>query len=302
MNSDHPHRLPWRQGPLHHSYANVPVSHAQWILANYPRLGVMPSKSLRFCRARDILTARPAKSDKDLANPEDRLEAERIVGEFYFIGRTLMAHTEVRSITIHDKLDCMMGGAFARIGLEPDQPRDTQFELLLYCVCLQGGLPIEWGEPDFRTWFGHERIGLAAKRVGSTDGRRVRARVNKAIGQISRSGLRGLVVMNMDSATLSMNPPDMSTPLPSRGVEFDRHIAIVRRAFEKRKTCPDLLGVVVFGLARSVRKSGNISHALIHYFCKTMGIADSEEEWQTAQTFWGAIERGMDNFVRIMST
>lgn len=250
----------------------------------------------------DILTSQPATAGKNLPSSEDRLEAERIVGEFYFIGRTLLAHSNVQGHIINAKLDGMMAGTFSRIGLMPDQPRDTQFELLLYCVCLQGSLPIAWGEPDFITWFGDEKIGLAAKRVGSTDGRRVRARLNGAIDQIARSGLRGLVVMNMDSATSSMGPPDASGPLPSRGDEFDRHIATLRRAYENRKMCPELLGVIVFGLARHVQNSGNVSHALIDYFCKTIGVADSEEEWQTAQTFWRSIEHGMDNFVRIMNT
>ena len=62
-----------------------------------------------------------------------------------------------------------------------------------------GGLAVSRGEPDLQIGYGHESVGIAAKRLDSVTRAQVRRNIKSAAVQIERSGLRGWVAVNMDN-------------------------------------------------------------------------------------------------------
>jgi hypothetical protein len=76
---------------------------------------------------------------------------------------------------------------------------DYQFELYVAAQLVLGGLDVVDGEPDLLFLYGHERVGVAAKRLGSLEPAQVRRNLASAASQIARTGRRGWIAINLDT-------------------------------------------------------------------------------------------------------
>lgn len=76
--------------------------------------------------------------------------------------------------------------------------RNTEFELYVAARFRLGGIDVFAGEPDFRYRFGSEILGVAAKRVTSPDLTQLKEALKDAVGQIQRTGLRGVIAVKLE--------------------------------------------------------------------------------------------------------
>ena len=80
--------------------------------------------------------------------------------------------------------------------------RDAGFEIYVGAVCTASQLlPVVWEEPDVTCILDGTKYGLAAKRLKNI--RNIHKRIRKAVEQIERSGLPGLIVLDL---SLAFNP------------------------------------------------------------------------------------------------
>lgn len=80
--------------------------------------------------------------------------------------------------------------------------RDAGFEIYVGAVCTGAQLlPVTWEEPDVTCVLDNTKYGIAAKRIKNV--KNLRARVKKAVEQIHRSKLPGMIVLDVG---LAFNP------------------------------------------------------------------------------------------------
>jgi hypothetical protein len=121
--------------------------------------------------------------------------------------------------------------------------RDTQFELFVAALFAHTPVDVLAGEPDIRVSLGPERIGIAAKRIRSLKPQRIAERVEKAIEQIRRSGLRGMLAINLDARLEGAQLPPMAE---ERVTLFVEKLDIILDYLKPCVEDPNVLGVMVF--------------------------------------------------------
>lgn len=83
--------------------------------------------------------------------------------------------------------------------LEKSDGRDAQFEMLVGAVCQKAEMhPVRFDEPDVTCVFDGVKYGIAAKRLKNAGN--IDSRVKKAIEQIGRSGLPGVIALDVSVA------------------------------------------------------------------------------------------------------
>jgi hypothetical protein len=141
------------------------------------------------------------------------------------------------------RLQTIMSGSDLGDGSDP-HPRNIQFELYVAAMLVLGGLDVRDGEPDLRMLYGPELIGVAAKRLTSLTAEQAERNFSKAVEQIERSGLRGLVAVNADSR--ATGAPSTMTEEERIG-HFERLFASIEPVFEAyREGHPRVLGYLAF--------------------------------------------------------
>ena len=107
-------------------------------------------------------------------------------------------HRDLQPFT-QDALQTMMRGPFA-YAHRSDPGWNSQFELLVASQLVLGGLAVKSGEPDLLFKYGHEWTGVACKRVSSLENPQLLKNVKDAANQIERTGRRGWIALNLESA------------------------------------------------------------------------------------------------------
>jgi hypothetical protein len=79
--------------------------------------------------------------------------------------------------------------------------RDEQCELFVAAICAKAGLRPTFDEPDIRCHFRDETIAVAVKRIKSLEA--FEKHIKKAASQIDRTGLRGVIAVDL---TVGLNP------------------------------------------------------------------------------------------------
>jgi hypothetical protein len=124
--------------------------------------------------------------------------------------------------------------------------RDTQFELYVWGLFNAGNVPCRFGEPDLVCGIGQEEIGIAAKRIWSTE--QAKKRLSSAAEQIERSGRRGLVAVNAQeylSAAATLGELD------EKGTAFNADIVRLHGHLPYLARKPHVLGLIVCGTTYS---------------------------------------------------
>lgn len=122
-------------------------------------------------------------------------EAHRTIMEFYSIVRAITGPED----SLFSKIPkALVGHDLAQEDRNPEA-RNYQFELFIASLVRHAGIPgIFSSEPDFRIRAGTEELGVAAKRLVSTNRRQVEKRVAKAIKQLKRANVAGFIALNLD--------------------------------------------------------------------------------------------------------
>jgi len=158
-------------------------------------------------------------------------EAARTVIEQYLIVYAIDAPGD----RLRERLRWLLtGGEYAAADARTT-PYDVQFELFVGAALVYAGIRgVHLEEPDWRIPAGESEIALAAKRISSR--KSLTKRVRKAIAQIRRYELPGLILLNVDSLA-DRSRPDVAATTVTEVLKEARSLVATLRAEE-----------VVFGL------------------------------------------------------
>lgn len=109
--------------------------------------------------------------------------------------------------------------------LEHSKGRDAAFELHVGAICTSAQLlPVAFEEPDITCVWNNVRYGFAAKRIKSA--KNLLANVRKAVDQILRSAIPGVIVLD---TCMAFNPSNTRITEPMPDVLYmDRHFNALR--------------------------------------------------------------------------
>jgi hypothetical protein len=174
---------------------------ASFVIATIEAAGVPVPASSRLWRMRNIYRSGVATIEPEHPDFELALEADRDMQLLAFAFDQLAA-TEL-SDTYLDLLRKLISDSVLPQNDRTNSPgRDAGFEIYVGAVCTASHLfPVAWEEPDVTFVLDGTKYGLAAKRLKNIQN--LNQRVSKAVKQIDRSGLPGLIVLD---ASLAFNP------------------------------------------------------------------------------------------------
>jgi hypothetical protein len=160
------------------------------------------------------------------------LEAYRTIFEFYLI---VMAITGGRD-SLLPTLAKALSGADTPAKDANTQGRDLQFESLVGALVRHSGIMgVSAAEPDFLIKAGDTNIGVAAKRITSSNRKKVRKRVSEAIRQLKGQGVAGVIMLGLDgpvSAVIQSMGHEAATDALKDLVEGSRNQVLELRAIE----------------------------------------------------------------------
>ncbi|MFL5382626.1 MAG: hypothetical protein ACJ8GN_08960 [Longimicrobiaceae bacterium] len=244
------HEMSWRidrqAPPIGSRLLEARLSEALQKLSS--RYGIEAKPKGRHQTALNVLK-RWNESDELIDNEnEDELrqiaEAHRLAWETFLI--TVAALEDRRNpltFFTSEKINTFLGGDFISEGRVTEH-RDTQFELTLAARLRLSGVSVTRGEPDMRIFYGAEEVGVAAKRICSSNIDQVQKHARKAAKQIVEQGLCGWIALNLDSRFRKLRYPQHESDLLH---EFSSTFNEVAPALERPATKQHVLGFIMLG-------------------------------------------------------
>jgi hypothetical protein len=212
--------------------------------------------------------------------PTDELrriqEAHRTISELHFIAKAAHRRLGRPSPFAVAALRTVLDGA-------PDEQddgvsshaRNFQFQLYVAATLTLCGLEVTGGEPDMRIAFGTETLGVAAKRLRTSNETRIQRQLIAGAKQLRGQRLRGFVAINVDIVMDGVVPtPDLT----AIGVEFAERAAALDRAHGWLADYPEVLGVLSFGYAAGWREEGELAHLHFEYPMRFESLARIETD------------------------
>lgn len=299
-----PHKyLPWEQSSLAVLGDSGLLRLGAATEANFRILGLRRAGGDRLARAirrfaecRKLSAANPARF-RGLATAY--AEAGRVVVEHYLMSRVLRDRPTMLSDAVAGKLQASLGGADRPSEDRNPIARNTQFEMYVFTLLVLGGCYVRVDEPDLRTTFGDEIIGIAAKRVASP--RKLIVRSQEAAGQLSNQGLRGFIALNMDQQVTLPTPPADSIPAEQRGARFN---AAMQPLFKvERALCanPAVIGMLVFLRCTFQMDASAKSESLNEYFVQVREFTNGDGPSDEARSFFERLFEGCRAASRLLS-
>jgi hypothetical protein len=186
--------------------------------------------------------------------------AHRTAWEFFLVMFARSLSEPFASPFTRDRLAAFLQGMEVEVTPGNTTPRNLQFEAYVAAILILGGAEVTHAEPpDLQLLFGRERVGLAVKRVTSLNQRTLEQRVDEAVDQIRKSGLRGFVVLNLDSRFTDIDP-EVHRPLLLD--EYDRRFDELYELAQKCARVPEVLGIMSHGYAARWDMSVKSPHGL----------------------------------------
>ncbi len=219
-----------------------------FVIASIEAAGVRVPPSSRLKRMHDLLVA-----DEGMIEPSDpefetALEAERDMQLLAFVFDQLAAaepNDEYRRLVKKVVDDSVLPNHDRTQSVG----RNAAFELFVGAICTSAQmLSVAWEEPDVTCVFDGIKYAFAAKRLKSVNS--LLARVRKAVEQIDRSGLPGVIALD---TCLAFNPNNVriSEPLPD-AVFMSRYWKALRNLWSEHQAKvqkviarADVLGLLV---------------------------------------------------------
>jgi hypothetical protein len=174
---------------------------SSFVIATIEAAGVQVPPSSRLRRMHDLYHSGIATIGPDHPDYEIALEGERDMQLLAFAFDQL-AETEASDV-YRDLIKKLVSDSVLPQNDRTNSPgRDAGFEIYVGAVCTAAQLlPVAWEEPDVSCVLDNTKYVLAAKRLKNI--RNIEKRVSKAVKQIDRSGLPGLIVLDVG---LAFNP------------------------------------------------------------------------------------------------
>ena len=224
----------------------------------FAKLGVTAPANNRLERAIQRLEAvndapetLSAMSDADA---QVLLEANRTVFEAFVVAWTLVERRRPTQPLHISNLVAFFEGADTPSADSNSDARNIQFELVVGAHLVLGGAHILPLEPDYSLRYQGADVGLAVKRLTSTNPNTLATRLREAVGQIEGTKGVGFVAVNLDNWITDLG----ADSLEEVAGQFQRqllaaHEQVAKIAARKRT----LLGVLIFGTwLRWVRVDG----------------------------------------------
>lgn len=172
------------------------------------------------------------------------LEATRDVFDVFLVLWTAVERPRSINPFPDDRLVCFGYGADSPVGEAKSWGRDTQFELTVGAHFVLGGADVQPEEPDYSLLYNGRRVGLAVKRLSSTNPATLAKRLRGAVQQISGSFGEGFAVVNLDSWITDL----AGGSAEEVGAKFtaqlqDAYASIVKVVVPKEQ----LLGIIILG-------------------------------------------------------
>ena len=188
---------------------------ANWVQNRLRAFEVRLPAGNRLLKASDIIREVNEGARRLSAEDESLLylvsEAQWTIIEQYIIARSLgrpIYRLDPKRIAM---LETMLSGAATENADANPTARNTQFELYAAATLVMGDVPSHFDEPDFRVDYLGTEIGVAAKRVRSV--KQLGKRTKEAVDQIRRSGIPGIVALNVDVLMKAVGP-DVTNDIP----------------------------------------------------------------------------------------
>jgi hypothetical protein len=243
----------WSLGPGKKSFgANELIGYADYAISNIRMLRVTCGSTSRLTLARGILEQ--FRDDPKRARELPIVaEAARTIIQFYLIARTFRNTKTNEHPSLAQLLTRSQGGPVdARIETDASaSARNFEFELSMGAYFASGGLGIAIAEPDLCIKFGEDIVGVAAKRVRGR-GKFMR-RVKDAAAQIAKSGLRGIVALNVDSFIGELPHADTADVA---GANFFAQLPEYAEAQQFLVAQPTIRGLIIHGTRVIVLSEG----------------------------------------------
>ena len=259
------------------------IEKGEWILSNLPQLGVCVPPGSRIEQSLKLM--KKIQLEKlDSYDIYETSEAQRTLTEFYFVGRTLLADTALLSPLVPQKLDAAVRGNMSDTDDRDTRARNTQAELIQYCVLAHAGLTPSLEEPDIQFVFADKRYSCAVKRLGSLSPAQVRRRYKDGVTQIEKSEIPGFVCLDVDIHIKTLVEPTAECPATERGQAFDSKIQPILKehARHAQKSSEFYCGALLVGFARSDQTSRSDHTQLAAYYNKILTFRDvfSDPDYQ----------------------
>jgi hypothetical protein len=204
------------------------------------------------CRQRQALALlRRINTDRAILRPDNptflrRVESNwRTAWETILITHAAFERRRQRAKTPfgNQQLRRMLGGHELGDTASSTSPRDTQFELFVAALFAHTAVDVIGAEPDIRVSLGYERVGIAAKRVHSSNPKRIAERVKEALKQIRKSHLRGMLALNLDARLEGARLPPTSD---ERANLFAERLDVVLDYLQPCVQDQNVLGILIF--------------------------------------------------------
>ena len=222
------------------------IERAAWTLTRLEKIGVAAPASNRLDRAKRLLEEvqnDPSRIDPDDDNLLQRLaEAQLAVQQMFIVVRELGLQMDRQGWQLEGLLTEMLGGADTEEQDTNTKHRNFQFELYVGALLRMGNATVIPGEPDWRLVGEGIDVGIAAKRISSTQ--KLLPRYKAAVEQIDRHGGEGFVALSVDPFVKRRGSGDHEEPSQEEFVTFT---TIVDQIAEEIRDQKPALGVMFFG-------------------------------------------------------
>ena len=266
----------WSGGDAFDLSPSGAVAAVDYALRRFAEAGVDVPRESRLVRSQRLL--RDLNEGTLGLTPSDQLMVRRVTEaqwtalDFYLIAR---ATGSAVSPAYLEKVKLALGGADLPELDKNHLSRNTTFELVVAAVLTMGDIPVVISEPDLVVHLDSRDIGVAAKRVQTSA--KVRRRMKDARDQIARTGLDGLIVVNVDTILLDSKPVGDAK---SKGQTVDEKLSEVHQADDELIHDRRVLGRVAFARTAQWSFAGDrptLQQDMFRQYCvyrRTEGEAD----------------------------
>jgi hypothetical protein len=258
------------------------AENADFVIAELRALGIELAEDSRLMRMREVAHRRYV----DFHDDEFKIaiEGDRDLVSLGFILEQLSVRDDPTFAAVVKRL--IHDAVVPQDETDNSTPgRDAQFELYIAACCQKAGFePVAYEEPDVTCLVDGRRFCIAAKRVKCV--RQASKRINAAARQIEKSGIPGIIVLDM---AIAWNPKNVPMISPLWNQMFD-HICDLRCQdfFDKRR---DLIiehgmGKGVVGVVAFDFRTRYVGHWHQHRTADWFDMEGPADERQLFQSFY----------------
>lgn len=266
------------------------IDAALWIRNRLSDFNVPQPAGNRLMKACTLL--QDANQRKILLRPDDEktlyevTEAQWTVLEHYVVAHALGAKDRTLPPILLDKLETMLSGADTEEDDKNPLARNTQFELYVGATLVMGGVQTWLYEPDLQIDYLGSKIGVAAKRVRSA--RQLIKRAKDAAIQIRKSGLPGIVAMNVDVLLRKTGMGDLGTE------QLDERLAALKMVDNLLSKYEEVLASLVFARDAVWQFSGEKPSIELAIWYRFVTYPRSQKQREFGEEFWRRVRERID--------